>query len=119
MRRRKVPLEKCPDLKCRRARACMHPWPDTHCRKVFADVEDRRAEIVRKIAELQAELKRDGVKPEPMNIVFEDDEDRRACTYYIICQEIAQRFARQGRSVGPHYIPERYRLENLYAKKRK
>jgi hypothetical protein len=103
MRRRKIPLEKCPDLKCRRARACMHPWPDT---------------IVKIIEDLHAQMKRDGVKPEPMNIVFEDDDDRKACTYYIICQEAAERFVKQGRPVGPTFIPDRYRLENLYGKKR-
>ena len=97
----------------------MHPWPDTHCRKVFADCEDRRYEIVQRIEELRAEMKRDGVKPEPMNITFEDDEDRRACTYYIIRQLAAERFAREGRPVGPSYVPDRYRLENLYGKKRK
>jgi hypothetical protein len=118
MQRRKVPLEKCPDLKCRRAGSCMHPWPDTHCRKLFASFEERRWEIVRKIEELLAEMKREGVKPEPMHITFEDDDDRKACIYYRLCQEAAERFARQGRSVGPHYIPERYRLENLYGKKR-
>jgi hypothetical protein len=120
MRRRKIPLEKCPDLKCRRARACMHPWPDTHCRRVFADFEDRRWEIIRKIEELRAEMKRDGVKPEPMNIVFEDDEDRKACTYYIIRQIAAERFIKEGRPVRELLsVPARYRLENLYGKKQK
>ena len=119
MRRRKVPLEKCPDLKCRRARACMHPWPDTHCRKVFVTCEERRYEIVSRIEELRAEMKRDGVKPEPMNITFTDDDDRNACTYYIIVQEAIERFAREGRSVRGQYIPERYRLENLYGRKPK
>ncbi|MFO0991925.1 MAG: hypothetical protein U1E67_08350 [Hyphomicrobiales bacterium] len=119
MRRRKIPLEKCPDLKCRRAQACLHQWPDTHCRKLFATFEDRRWETIRIIEQLHAEMKRDGIKDEPMNITFEDDDDRKAATYYIICQEAAERFAKQGRSVGPLFIPDRYRLENLYGRKRK
>jgi hypothetical protein len=96
----------------------MHPWPGTHCRKVFVTCEERRWEIIAKIEELRAEMERNGVKPEPMNITFEDDDDRKACTYYIIRQEAAERFAKQGRPVGPQYIPDRYRLENLYGKKR-
>lgn len=118
MRRRKIPLEKCPALKCRRAQACLQQWPDTHCRKLFATFEERRWETIAIIEELRAEMKRNGVKPEPMNITFTDDDDRKACTYYIIRQEAAERFARQGRAVGPTFTPDRYRLENLYGKKR-
>ena len=103
MRRRKVPLEKCPDLKCRRARACMHPSPETHCRKLFVTFEERRWEIIAKMEEISAQMKRDGVKPEPMNITFEDDDDRKACTYYIILPGCRGALRQRGQVGWPAY----------------
>jgi hypothetical protein len=56
---RETPLERCPNLACRRAGTCRAPDPVWQCRKYVYEINEWRLHLARKIERLYREWERD------------------------------------------------------------